>query len=159
MKLLPAFVILCLMSGCTTSKPVTTVMNPEEEMYFSVEPNSKTRIITYHVEIKKFSPGLQSEFEQAMAHLSGKCWFWAVSDYCVKFVNFTNSSPLKLYKREQSDIKMLLTAMDQEDKIQAQNFKWDGQKLRRTSNSDLKLSSEGNQQDRLVKFMVLWALK
>lgn len=170
MKLLSVFIILCLVSGCTISKPVSMVMNPEEEMYFPVEPNSKTRIVTHHVEIKKFSPIQKSEFEQAMAHLSGKCWFWAVSsykehvkidgpDYCVRFVNFTNTTPLKPYKREPTDKKMFLTALNQDGSIRVQFFIWDGKKLQRVLNSESKLSNEESSQDRFAKFMVRWSLK
>ncbi len=168
MKALILFAIFSNVIGCTTTAAKQNVAESETITYFAVEPTPKTRVITYHVQPDNFSAKLQSEFDQTLANLSGKCWYWAepssrktleVSgpEYCLKFVNFTKISHLKPYKRGPTDKKMLLTALDQEDSIQVQNFAWDGVKLQRVRNSDSKLKYEGP--DRLAKFMILWALK
>lgn len=178
MKQFVLLTILSFVTSCATSTPgstsssalSSTVVAPEKEIYFAVEPTSKTRIITHHVQTENFSTLLESEFNQAMASLAGKCWLWAVPsykevvaangpEYCLKFVSFKKLSLLKPYKPEPTDKKMLLTALSQDDSIQVQNFVWDGAKLKRVRNSDSKLGSGKNHQERFANFMVLWALK
>jgi hypothetical protein len=168
MRLLVLLAISSLVIGCATATHKETFPAPADETYFSVIPTVKTQVITFHVQLEKFSPNLKSEFERALVHFADKCWLWGLPSYresaeandpkyCLKFVNFTEIRFLKPYKREPTDKKMLLTALDQEGSIQVQNFVWDGEKLQRVRNSDSKLRDKT--QDRATKFMMSWALK
>lgn len=161
MKLLILLIALGFVSGCATKAVIT----PETETYFSVEPASNTKIITYHVQAEKLSPALQAELKQALANFQGKCWIWSLPsskqalvasgpESCVKFVAFTTVKPLKPYKKEPTDKKMLLTALAEEGHIQVQNFVWDGAKMQRVRNADSSLNERSFQD-----FMMLWALK
>lgn len=165
MKLLILVTFLSLLSGCTTISTRQAVVSTEEKNYFPVEPTQKTKIVTYHVQVEKLSPTLQNEFEKALAILKGKCWFWAMPseketllkggpEYCLKFVNFTTVNQLKPYKRDPTEKKMLLSALDEEGHIQVQNYVWDGAKLQRVRNSDSNLRGRSFQD-----FLILWALK
>ncbi len=168
MILLKFLVISILLMGCAATEQKESFSPPAKETYFSVSPNSNTQVITYHVQLEKFSPKLQSEFELALADFANQCWSWGFPPsrqraeaqdpkYCVKFVQFTDVRLLKPYKREPTDKKMLLTTLDQEGSIRVQNFVWDGEKLQRVRNSNSILQDHA--QDRAKTFMMLWALK
>jgi len=165
MKILMLLFALGLMTGCETTAPERVVNVSEKETYFAVTPTPITKTTTYHVQAEKLSPAQQSELEKALAGFEGKCWVWALPshqqtltangpDHCVRFVRFTTSSPLNLYKREPTDKKMLLTGLPDEGHIQVQNFVWNGKELQRVSNSESSVGGRSFQD-----FMVLWALK
>ncbi len=165
MKLLFWFTVLSGLTGCACSSTKQSVATPEKATYFAVEPGQKTKVITYHIQVEKFSPSQQIAFNEALAGFDGKCWIWTTPtdkeslisnepETCLKFVNFTNISSLKPYKRDPTDKKMLLTALEDENHFQIQNFVWDGKKLRRVRNSNSHLGEES-----LQDFIILWALK
>ena len=164
-------IILGFGVSCTTVANKNAVDNSAKEVrYFSVNPGANTQVITYYVQTVKFPSLLQSELEQTMTLLGGKCWLLTElksqqavlasgAEYCFRFVRFASVSSLKPYKREPTAKKMLLTALGPEGSLRVENFVWDGSKLQRVRNSDAQLASVSNAQDRFAEFMMRWAVK
>lgn len=167
-------VILGIATACST-KPtsenakVAPSTEQKKPKHLAVKPGAKTHVTTFHVQTEKFPAELKQEFDQTFAKLAGECWIYSdVGDqpvatsepsYCSKFVPFSKVAHLKPYKRNPTDKKMVLTALDQGETIGVQSFRWDGKKLQRIRNSDSKLPQKNQSEDRFADFMMVWAEK
>lgn len=144
-------VILGFTIACSTklkNESVTVTPSTEQKSlkHSAVKPGAKTHVTIFHVQTEKFPAELKQEFDQTFAKLAGECWIYSDSgdisvagsepSYCSKFVPFSKVAHLKPYKRNPTDKKMVLTALDQGETIGVQNFRWDGKKLQRIRNSD-----------------------
>ena len=169
----PIFLSLSgLIAGCTTKAPVQTespppVRSEPRPNHIAVVPGTNTKVITYHVQLENFPAALKSEAEESLSGLAAKCWIYSDTpeamqtptepQACFKFAKFKHVDQLKPYKKEPTEKKMLLTALERE-KIHVQNFVWDGAKLQRVHNSDSQIPAKAGT-DRLADFVVGWAHK
>lgn len=135
----------------------------------SAAPGGK--IVTYHLELKEFPERYKPTMEAAMEELVSEKGCWAVRDgkieaqdppsslRCSRVVHYKSLEPLKPWKRNPTDWKYSASYEEErgEPGIRLQLHVWDGNKLRRHSNSRFRrvLGSDKEVRDLLVK----WASK
>ena len=112
-------------------------------LLFSVAATAQVK--TYHIDIKNWPDRRSIETQinelvdsKACYDINGKTQSPEVD--CHKFTRFTKNSDLKPFKKDPTDIKMVIAYAGGEMKVMM--FKWDGKKTQRILNSGSKFNAQ-----------------